>query len=125
MFWKRMTVAAGFWSLLTGTIAAIAAYLLYLAGVLPFDSDLEESFRGAGIAFVLVVVAAFVMSVRGRPKREEELRGPVSGMGGVDLKGDVIAGDAAPVPLAAAPRRRRAGPVHRAVHPVVVMGVDR
>ena len=95
MFWKRMTAAAGFWSLLTGTVAAIATYLLYLAGVLPFDSDLEESFWGAGIAFVLVVVVAFVMSVRGRPKREEELRGLVYGMGGVDLKGDVIAGDAA------------------------------
>jgi len=95
MFWKRMTAAAGFWSLLSGTVAAIATYLLYLAGVLPFDSDLEESFWGAGIAFVLVVVVAFVMSVRGRPKREEELRGLVYGMGGVDLKGDVIAGDAA------------------------------
>jgi solute:Na+ symporter, SSS family len=95
MFWKRMTAAAGFWSLLTGTVAAIATYLLYLAGVLPFDSDLEESFWGAGIAFVLVVVVAFVMSMRGRPKREEELRGLVYGMGGVDLKGDVIAGDAA------------------------------
>ena len=63
--------------------------------MLPFDSDLEESFWGAGIAFVLVVVVAFAMSVRGRPKREEELRGLVYGMGGVDLKGDVIAGDAA------------------------------
>ena len=48
-----MTAAAGFWSLLTGTVAAVATFLLYLAGVLPY------------------------------------------GPGGVDLKGDVLAGDAA------------------------------
>jgi solute:Na+ symporter, SSS family len=95
MFWKRMTAAAGFWSLLAGTVAAIATYLLYLAGVLPFDSDLEESFWGAGIAFVLVVVVALVLSRFGTPKRDEELRGLVYGVGGVDLKGDVLAGDAA------------------------------
>jgi solute:Na+ symporter, SSS family len=95
MFWKRMTAAAGFWSLLSGTVTAIAIYLLYLADVLPFNSDLEESFWGAGIAFVLVVVVAFVISRFTTPKREEDLRGLVYGTGGVDLKGDVLAGDAA------------------------------
>ena len=54
MFWRRMTpggrllVADG--RLRRGAVA----YLLYLAGVLPFDSDLEESFWGAGLAFVTV-----------------------------------------------------------------------
>ena len=63
MFWKRMTAGAGFWSLLSGTVVALATYLLYLAGVLPFNSDLEESFWGAGLAFVTVaVVVAFVIS---------------------------------------------------------------
>jgi SSS family solute:Na+ symporter len=95
MFWKRMTAAAGFWSLLSGTVTAIAIYLLYLADVLPFNSDLEESFWGAGIAFVLVVVVAFVISRFTTPKREEDLRGLVYGAGGVDLKGDVLTGDAA------------------------------
>jgi SSS family solute:Na+ symporter len=94
MFWKRMTAPAGFWSLLTGTVAAILTYLLYLADVLPFNSDLEESFWGAGIAFVLVVIVAFAVSRFTAPKPESDLRGLVYGTG-VDLKGDVLAGDEA------------------------------
>ncbi|MEV6705077.1 sodium:solute symporter family protein [Micromonospora wenchangensis] len=93
MFWKRMTALAGFWSLLGGTLAALATYLLYKAGVVHFNSDLEESFWGAGIAFVTVAVVAAVVTPLTRPKRAEELQGLVYGMGGVDLKGDVLAGD--------------------------------
>ncbi|MBM7080377.1 sodium:solute symporter family protein [Micromonospora humida] len=93
MFWKRMSALAGFWSLLAGTLAALATYLLYKAGVVHFNSDLEESFWGAGIAFVTVAVVAAVVTPLTRPKRAEELQGLVYGMGGVDLKGDVLAGD--------------------------------
>ncbi|WP_329013916.1 sodium:solute symporter family protein [Micromonospora rifamycinica] len=93
MFWKRMSALAGFWSLLTGTLAALATYLLYKAGVVHFNSDLEESFWGAGIAFVTVAVVAAVVTPLTRPKRAEELQGLVYGMGGIDLKGDVLAGD--------------------------------
>ncbi|MFJ8684911.1 sodium:solute symporter family protein [Micromonospora wenchangensis] len=93
MFWKRMTALAGFWSLLVGTLAALATYLLYKAGVVHFNSDLEESFWGAGIAFVTVTVVAAVVTPLTRPKRAEELQGLVYGMGGIDLKGDVLAGD--------------------------------
>ncbi|MEV4842828.1 sodium:solute symporter family protein [Micromonospora matsumotoense] len=93
MFWKRMSALAGFWSLLAGTLAALATYLLYKAGVVHFNSDLEESFWGAGIAFVTVAVVAAVVTPLTRPKRAEELKGLVYGMGGIDLKGDVLAGD--------------------------------
>ncbi|MEU1888966.1 sodium:solute symporter family protein [Micromonospora sp. WMMD987] len=93
MFWKRMSALAGFWSLLAGTLAALATYLLYKAGVVHFNSDLEESFWGAGIAFVTVAVVAAVVTPLTRPKRSEELTGLVYGMGGIDLKGDVLAGD--------------------------------
>ncbi|MFY1624650.1 sodium:solute symporter family protein [Micromonospora sp. WMMD723] len=93
MFWKRMSALAGFWSLLAGTLAALATYLLYKAGVVHFNSDLEESFWGAGIAFVTVAVVAAVVTPLTRPKRAEELQGLVYGMGGIDLKGDVLAGD--------------------------------
>ncbi|GHJ06054.1 sodium:solute symporter [Micromonospora humidisoli] len=93
MFWKRMSALAGFWSLLAGTLAALATYLLYKAGVVDFNSDLEESFWGAGIAFVTVAVVAAVVTPLTRPKRAEELQGLVYGMGGIDLKGDVLAGD--------------------------------
>ncbi|MBO4162862.1 MULTISPECIES: sodium:solute symporter family protein [Micromonospora] len=93
MFWRRMSALAGFWSLLAGTLAALATYLLYKAGVVHFNSDLEESFWGAGIAFVTVAVVAAVVTPLTRPKRAEELQGLVYGMGGIDLKGDVLAGD--------------------------------
>jgi SSS family solute:Na+ symporter len=95
MFWKRMSALAGFWSLLLGTLAALVTYLLYQGGMIHFHSDLEESFWGAGIAFVTVAVVAAILTPLTAPKRDEELRGLVYGMGGVDLKGDVLAGDAA------------------------------
>ncbi|MDO3702180.1 sodium:solute symporter family protein [Micromonospora sp. C28SCA-DRY-2] len=94
MFWKRMTAAAGFLSLLLGTLAALATYLLYKGGVVHFNSDLEESFWGAGIAFVTVAVVAAIVTPFTRPRRDEELRGLVYGTGGIDLKGDVLTGDA-------------------------------
>ncbi|MEU1586198.1 sodium:solute symporter family protein [Micromonospora sp. NPDC005710] len=94
MFWKRMSALAGFWSLLLGTLVSLSLYLLYKGGVIDFNSDLEESFWGAGLAFVTAVVVAAIVTPLTSPKRDEELRGLVYGMGGVDLKGDVLAGDA-------------------------------
>ncbi|MEU8183810.1 sodium:solute symporter family protein [Micromonospora sp. NPDC049044] len=94
MFWKRMTALAGFWSLLLGTLVSLSLYLLYKGGVIDFNSDLEESFWGAGLAFVTAVVVAAIITPLTAPKRDEELRGLVYGLGGVDLKGDVLAGDA-------------------------------
>ncbi|WP_422774624.1 sodium:solute symporter family protein [Plantactinospora sp. WMMC1484] len=94
MFWKRMTAWAGFWSLLVGTLGALATYLLYAAGVLPFDSDLEESFWGAGVAFVLVVVVTAIITPLTAGKPEGELRGLVYGVGRADPGGEVLAGDA-------------------------------
>ncbi|WBB66756.1 sodium:solute symporter family protein [Micromonospora sp. WMMD812] len=95
MFWKRMSALAGFWSLLLGTLAALATYLLYKGGVIHFNSDLEESFWGAGIAFVTVAVVAAILTPLTAPKRDEDLRGLVYGTGGIDLKADVLAGDRA------------------------------
>ncbi|MGC4795238.1 sodium:solute symporter family protein [Micromonospora saelicesensis] len=95
MFWKRMSALAGFWSLLLGTLVSLSLYLLYKGGVVDFNSDLEESFWGAGLAFVTAVVVAAIVTPLTSPKRDEELRGLVYGMGGVDLKGDVLVGDAA------------------------------
>jgi SSS family solute:Na+ symporter len=79
MFWRRMSPLAGFWSLLAGTVVALGTYLLHLAGFLPFDSDLEESFWGAGLAFVTVAIVAVVVTPATTPKRDEELRGLVYG----------------------------------------------
>ncbi|MFC0503096.1 sodium:solute symporter family protein [Micromonospora costi] len=95
MFWKRMSALAGFWSLLSGTVVAVGTYLLYKGGVIHFNSDLEESFWGAGLAFATVAVVAAILTPLTAPKRDEDLRGLVYGMGGIDVKGDVLAGDAA------------------------------
>jgi SSS family solute:Na+ symporter len=79
MFWKRMSALAGFWSLLAGTVVALGTYLLYLADVLKFNSDLDESFWGAGLAFVTVAVVAAAVTPATAPKRDEDLRGLVYG----------------------------------------------
>jgi SSS family solute:Na+ symporter len=95
MFWRRMTPVAGFLSLLLGTLASLVTYLLYKGGVVGFNSDLEESFWGAGIAFVTVAVVAAIVTPLTAPKRREELQGLVYGLDGADLKADVLAGDEA------------------------------
>ncbi|SCL65567.1 sodium:solute symporter family protein [Micromonospora peucetia] len=94
MFWRRMSAAAGFLSLLLGTLAALATYLLYKAGVVHFNSDLEESFWGAGIAFVTAAVVAVVVTPFTGKKRDEDLHGLVYGMGAVDVQGDLLRSDA-------------------------------
>ncbi|MDG4805052.1 sodium:solute symporter family protein [Micromonospora sp. WMMD980] len=95
MFWRRMSALAGFWSLLSGTVVAIATYLLYKTGVISFNSDLEESFWGAGLAFVTVAVVAAIITPLTRPKTDSELTGLVYGMSDTTLKDDSLAGDAA------------------------------
>ncbi|SCL69511.1 sodium:solute symporter family protein [Micromonospora chersina] len=95
MFWKRMTALAGFWSLLSGTVVALGTYLLYRAGVIHFNSDLEESFWGAGLAFVTVAVVAAIVTPLTRPKPADELTGLVYGLSDTTLKDDSLAGDAA------------------------------
>ena len=95
MFWRRMTPLAGFWSLLSGTVVATATYLLYKGGVISFNSDLEESFWGAGLAFATVAVVAAVVTPQTRPKTDRELTGLVYGLSDTTLADDSLAGDAA------------------------------
>ncbi|MDI6101554.1 sodium:solute symporter family protein [Actinoplanes sp. NEAU-A12] len=87
MFWKRMSAWAGFWSLLLGFLAAFALYILHLTEVLKFNSDLEQSFWGAGLAFVTAVVVALLITPFTPGKSDDELRGLVYG------SGDALAAD--------------------------------
>ncbi|MGI5246112.1 sodium:solute symporter family protein [Dactylosporangium sp. CA-139066] len=96
MFWKRMTAWAGFWGLLSGTVAAFMVYAGYKwFGWFSFGSDLDESFWGAGIAFVVVAIVAVIVTPLTRPKAEAELEGLVYGVGRHDLSADALAGDTA------------------------------
>jgi solute:Na+ symporter, SSS family len=90
MFWKRMGAWAGFWSLVTGTTTALVLYLLYLAKVVPFNSDLEESFWGAGLAFVVGVLVAVGVTLVTPPKPENELRGLVYGLAGASTSSEAV-----------------------------------
>ena len=94
MFWKRMSPWAGFWSLLLGFLASLGLYIGHLTKVIPFSSDLDESFWGAGAAFVVAVVVAVIVTMFTPSKPENELRGLVYGLGGPTTSGEVIlAGD--------------------------------
>jgi SSS family solute:Na+ symporter len=85
MFWKRSTPAAGFWGLVAGTVAALVTYIGYKwAGWFSFGSDLDESFWGAGAAFVIDAVVTIAVTLFTRPKPVEELQGLVWGMANVD-----------------------------------------
>jgi solute:Na+ symporter, SSS family len=95
MFWRRMTAWAGFFGLLAGTVAAVTTYVLYRAGVLHFGSDLDQSFWGAGIAFVTVAVVAVIVTLFTTPKPESDLHGLVYGVDKIDLTADMEAADRA------------------------------
>jgi SSS family solute:Na+ symporter len=85
MFWRRMTPAAGFWGLVAGTVAALITYIGYkFTGWFNFGSDLDESFWGAGSAFVIDAAVSILVTLVTRPKRTEELQGLVWGMANVD-----------------------------------------
>jgi solute:Na+ symporter, SSS family len=85
MFWKRMTPAAGFWGLVAGTVAALVTYIGYkFAGWFDFGSDLDESFWGAGAAFIFDALVTVLGTMVTRPKPREELQGLVWGMVNVD-----------------------------------------
>jgi solute:Na+ symporter, SSS family len=85
MFWKRMTPAAGFWSLLLGTLTALITWVGYkFLGLWSFGSDLSESMIGSGLSFVVGGAVAVIVTMFTRPKPVEELKGLVHGMAIVD-----------------------------------------
>ncbi|MFI6071091.1 sodium:solute symporter family protein [Actinoplanes sp. NPDC051343] len=90
MFWKRMSSWAGFYSLVLGFLASLVLYVGYLSDVFKFGSDLEESFWGAGLAFVVAVVVAVIVTMFTKAKDESELRGLVYGLGSSTPSGEVI-----------------------------------
>ncbi len=77
MFWARATASGAFYGLLAGTGAAAAHYLLVVANVLHYRSDMASNYYGAITAWTVCFLVTFVISLKTRPKPVEELVGLV------------------------------------------------
>jgi SSS family solute:Na+ symporter len=99
MFWRRASKSAGFWAILVGTIVAVATYVLYSRGVIPFRSALQETFYGSIFAFIAGSLAA-VVATRFEPRKsDEELQGLVYGMENRDMSEEHQAWFRQPLPM--------------------------
>ena len=83
MFWKRMSPAAGWIGLVSGTAAAVLVGFLaedtlggLSVGVLPLSGQ-GASFVAAGVAFGVDILVSVLVTMVTRPKPESELRGLV------------------------------------------------
>ncbi|MGW5456660.1 sodium:solute symporter family protein [Nocardia sp. NPDC003979] len=76
MLWKRMTAAAGWIGLVSGTLAAIVVFVLNETGVTSLSGQ-GASFVAAGVAFVVDIVVSVAVTMVTRPKPAAELVGLV------------------------------------------------
>ncbi len=83
MFWKRMTAAAGWTGLVSGTLAALFVAILSQdalgpasIGVIPVSGQ-GAAFVAAGAAFVVDILVSVVVTQFSRSKEESALRGLV------------------------------------------------
>lgn len=83
MFWKRTSPAAGFWGLLSGTVAAMVNYFVfYKQGIGPvgdIPSDQGANFVSAIVAFAVGGVVIWVVTMFTKSKSVEQLAGLVYG----------------------------------------------
>ncbi|MGY1436219.1 sodium:solute symporter family protein [Streptomyces reniochalinae] len=80
MFWKKTTPAAGFWGLLSGTVAAMVNYFwFYKQGVIDIPTDQGANFVSSIVAFVVGSVVMVAVTLFTKPKPAEELAGLVYG----------------------------------------------
>lgn len=95
LLWKRMTPAAGLWGYIAGIIAPTIVWIAYLRDESLFGSATAETMYGAIYSFLAVMVVSVAVTLFTKPKPLAELKGLVYGVGTIDVKGDVVAGDAA------------------------------
>src|ERR671920_237423 len=72
LFWKRMTGTAGWTGLLSGIGTALIIDRLVAGGVIELSGQ-GGAFVGAGAAFVVDILVSIAVSLRTRPKPDEEL----------------------------------------------------
>jgi SSS family solute:Na+ symporter len=85
VFWKRMTPWAGFAGLVSGTLAAVLAYLslnekLGFGAVAHLESIQSRNFWGAITAFVVDVVVTVIVTMVTRPRPLDEVKGLIWGV---------------------------------------------
>ena len=85
VFWKRMTPWAGFAGLVSGTVAAILAYLSLNAKLgfpvaVHLESIQSRNFYGAITAFVVDVVVTVIVTMVTKPKPLDEVKGLIWGV---------------------------------------------
>ena len=95
LFWKRMTAKAGFWGLLLGTIAPVAFYAAYQAGVVPISTDQGANMISSIIAFAVDVAVSVPIALAGQPKTAAELEGLVYTRAAARDTGEAAPGDEA------------------------------
>ncbi|GAA4906769.1 SSS family solute:Na+ symporter [Nonomuraea thailandensis] len=76
IFWKRMTPAAGWIGLVSGTLGAIAVWLANESGLIELPGQ-GAAFVSAGVAFVTDLVVSILVSLITAPKPAKELSGLV------------------------------------------------
>jgi len=76
MFWKRMTPAAGWIGLSTGTLSAVIVFALNEIGVVSLPGQ-GAAFLAASTAFVVDIVLSVLVSLVTTPKPVSELVGLV------------------------------------------------
>lgn len=85
MFWKRTTGHGAFWGLLSGTTAAAITHGLtvaegkggWISNLHTFYSGTSQAFNIAGIAFLVCFIVTILVSLRTKPKKDEDLIGLV------------------------------------------------
>ncbi|SDP69401.1 solute:Na+ symporter, SSS family [Actinopolyspora xinjiangensis] len=95
LFWKRMTAKAGFWGLLLGTLAPIAFYSMYRAGIVDMDSAQGVNMIAAIIALVTDLVVSVPIALATKPKPAAELAGLVYTKADATDSGEMQRGDEA------------------------------
>jgi len=76
MFWKRMTPAAGWIGLVSGTVTAVTVFVLNETGAISLPGQ-GASFVGAALAFVVDIAVSYGVSMVTRPRPDSELKGLV------------------------------------------------
>lgn len=80
IFSRRFTGTGAFCGMLVGYATAIANYVLYERGVIHYGSVMEMDFMGGTLGFGTNAFVAWIVSLAGRRRSDEELKGLVYGL---------------------------------------------